>query len=36
MQIMFFDNDKKAYKEFLKQRKETVKEFVLDSVLLKA
>lgn len=35
MQIMFFDNDKKAYKEFLKQRKVTVKKFVLDSILIK-
>jgi len=35
MQIMFFNNDKKAYKEFLKQRKETVKQFVLDSILIK-
>ncbi len=35
MQIMFFSNDKKAYKEFLVQRKETVKSFVLNSILLK-
>lgn len=35
MQIMFFDNDKKSYKEFLKQRKETVKKFVLDAILVK-
>jgi len=34
MQIMFFDNDKKAYNNFLKQRKETVKRFVLDSILI--
>jgi AcrR family transcriptional regulator len=34
MQIMFFDNDQKAYKEFLKRRKETVKKFVLDSILI--
>lgn len=33
MQIMFFDNDKKAYNNFLKQRKESVKTFVLDSIL---
>lgn len=35
MQIMFFDNDKKAYNEFLTRRKETVKRFVLDSILIK-
>lgn len=35
MQIMFFSNDKKAYKEFLIQRKVTVKTFVLNSILLK-
>ena len=34
MQIMFFDNDKKAYNNFLKQRKETVKKFVLDAILI--
>jgi len=34
MQIMFFENDKKAYREFLKQRKVTVKRFVLDSILI--
>ncbi len=36
LQIMFFDNDKKAYNHFLKQRKETVKEFILNSILLKS
>jgi TetR/AcrR family transcriptional regulator len=35
MQIMFFSNDKKAYKEFLVERKESVKSFVLNSILLK-
>lgn len=35
MQIMLFDNDKKAYREFLKQRKETVKDFILNSILIK-
>lgn len=35
MQIVFFDNDKKAYNQFLKQRKVTVKQFVLDSILVK-
>lgn len=35
MQIMFFGNDKKAYKEFLVQRKQTVKSFVLNSILIK-
>ena len=35
MQIMFYDNDKKAYNQFLENRKKTVKEFVLNSILLK-
>ncbi len=35
MQIMFFDNNKKAYREFLIQRKETVREFILNSILPK-
>ncbi len=35
MQIMLFDNDKKAYKEFLINRKETVKDFILNSILIK-
>ncbi|MCF6357886.1 MAG: TetR/AcrR family transcriptional regulator [Draconibacterium sp.] len=33
--IMFFGNDKKAYNSFLKKRKDTVKEFVLNSILIK-
>ena len=32
--IMFFENDKKAYNIFLKKRKDTVKEFVLNSILI--
>lgn len=36
MQIMFFENDKKAYNNFLKQRKETVKNFILNSILQKS
>jgi TetR/AcrR family transcriptional regulator len=35
MQIVFFNNDQKAYKKFLIQRKDTVKEFLLNSILLK-
>ena len=35
MQIVFFDNDKKAYKQFLEDRKTTVKNFVLNSILIK-
>ena len=35
MTIAFFENDKKAYNEFIIKRKETVKEFVLNSILLK-
>jgi len=34
MKIMFFDNDKKAYNDFLIQRKTTIKEFILNSILL--
>ncbi len=34
MQIMFFDNDKKAYKQFLEIRKKTVSDFILHSVLI--
>ena len=34
MQIMFFNNSKKEYKEFLVKRKETVKIFILDSILV--
>lgn len=33
--IMFFENDKNAYKEFIIKRKETVKEFILNSILIK-
>lgn len=35
MQIMFFSNDKKAYKEFLVNRKKTVSEFILNTILVK-
>lgn len=35
MQIMFFENDKKAYNDFLVKRKKTVKDFILDSILVK-
>lgn len=35
MTIAFFENDKKAYNEFIIKRKETVKTFVLNSILLK-
>lgn len=35
MKIMFFENDKKAYDDFLLKRKETVKEFILNSILIK-
>lgn len=35
MQIMFFENDKKAYNDFLVKRKETVKDFILDSIMVK-
>ncbi|MEN8116079.1 MAG: TetR/AcrR family transcriptional regulator [Bacteroidota bacterium] len=34
MKLMFFENDKKAYNQFLKERKNTVKEFVLNSILM--
>jgi len=34
MQIMFFENNKKAYKSFLEKRKTTVKEFVLNSIII--
>jgi hypothetical protein len=33
--IMFFENDKKAYNTFLKKRKESVKEFILNSILIR-
>jgi hypothetical protein len=35
LKIMFFENDKKAYNDFLIQRKNTVKEFILNSILIK-
>ena len=35
MKIVFFENDQKAYKHFLENRKSTVKEFVLNSILIK-
>ena len=35
MKIMFFENDKKAYNDFLIKRKITVKEFILNSILHK-
>jgi len=33
--IMFFENDKKAYNAFIEQRKITIKEFILNSILIK-
>lgn len=35
MTIMFFENDKKAYHQFIENRKTTVKEFILNSILIK-
>jgi len=35
MKLVFFENDKKAYNRFLENRKITVKEFILNSILLK-
>lgn len=35
MKIMFFENDNKAYNDFLIKRKNTVTEFILNSILLK-
>jgi AcrR family transcriptional regulator len=35
MGIMFFENDKKKYDNFLEKRKATVKQFILDSILIK-
>ena len=35
MTIMFFENDKKAYGNFITNRKKTVKEFILNSILIK-
>jgi TetR/AcrR family transcriptional regulator len=34
MKIMFFENDKKKYNQFLQNRKTTVKEFVLNSIII--
>lgn len=34
MTVMFFDNDKKAYDEFISARKQSVKEFILNSIML--
>jgi TetR/AcrR family transcriptional regulator len=36
MEIMFFDNNKKAYDDFLINRKKTVLHFILDSILIKS
>jgi TetR/AcrR family transcriptional regulator len=35
MTIMFFEKNQNAYKDFLIRRKETVKEFILNSILIK-
>ena len=35
MTVVFFDKDKKAYNEFLIKRKETVKEFIFNSILIR-
>lgn len=35
LSIMFFGNNKKAYRQFLENRKNSVKDFVLNSILLK-
>lgn len=35
MTIVFFENDKNAYNDFIIKRKGTVKEFILNSILLK-
>lgn len=35
LNIVFFENDKKAYHEFLLKRKESVKAFILNSILVK-
>jgi len=35
MKIVFFENDRKAYQYFLENRKSTVKEFILNSILIK-
>jgi hypothetical protein len=33
--IMLFKGDKKAYNNFLEKRKTTIKEFILNSILVK-
>jgi hypothetical protein len=35
MKALFFENNKKGYNDFLKKRKTTVKEFILNSILTK-
>jgi len=35
MTVMFFDNNEEDYKSFLAERKNTVKEFILNSILIK-
>ncbi len=35
MTIMFFENDKSAYNDFINKRKVTIKEFILNSIILK-
>ncbi|MCG6188895.1 TetR/AcrR family transcriptional regulator [Maribellus maritimus] len=35
MTIMFFENDKEAYKTFIERRKKTITEFILHSILIK-
>ena len=35
LQNMLFENDKKAYTDFLERRKITIKEFILNSILIK-
>lgn len=35
MSVMFFENDKKAFNQFIENRKITIKEFVLNSILIK-
>ncbi len=35
LNIMLFDNNKKEYNDFLRKRKETIKDFILNSILIK-
>nr|WP_319269357.1 TetR/AcrR family transcriptional regulator [uncultured Draconibacterium sp.] len=35
LSLLFFDDDQKSYMEFIERRKVTVKEFVLNSILIK-